>query len=137
MSSFPPAWYGRRSRGALAVLACFLALGACRELPPAGSTDKPLSPVELQGQAIFTIHCAPCHATAPDTVIVGPSLAGIAVRGGERIRGIDAQTYIQDSILAPYDYLVEGYTETMPPDFGLRLAGEEFDAVVAYLLTLK
>jgi nitric oxide reductase subunit C len=106
-------------------------------MPPASATDQPLSPIELQGQVVFTIHCAACHATAPDTVIVGPSLAGIAVRGGERLPGIDAESYIRDSIIAPYDYLVEGFTETMPPDFGIRLSGEEFDAVVAYLLSLK
>ena len=121
----------------LAVFTCLLAAAACATESPGTPAGQTLSPVEEQGRNVFSLHCAPCHATAPDIVIAGPSLAGIGDRAGERIPGVSTEDYIRSSILAPYDYLVAGYTETMPLDLGKRLTGAEFDAVVAYLLTLK
>jgi nitric oxide reductase subunit C len=128
---------GRSFRRSLVVFICLVAVAACRAETPGTPVGPTLSPVEAQGWAEFSLHCAPCHATAPDTVIAGPSLAGIGTRAGERIPGVGAEDYIRTSILAPYDYVVDGYTETMPVDFGKRLTGDAFDAVVAYLLTMK
>jgi mono/diheme cytochrome c family protein len=96
-----------------------------------------LSPVETKGKEVFNLHCAACHATSPDTVIVGPSLAGIANRAGERVTGMDAPTYLQTSILKPDAFLVEGFDNLMLPDLAKQLSGEDFDAVIAYLMTLK
>ncbi|NUM46992.1 MAG: cytochrome c, partial [Anaerolineales bacterium] len=96
-----------------------------------------LSPLETKGQAVFNLHCATCHSTSPDTVIVGPSLAGIATRGGTQVEGMDLTTYIQTSILKPNAFLVPGFPDSMLPDIAKQLTGEEFDAVVAYVLTLK
>jgi hypothetical protein len=70
-------------------------------------------------------------------VIVGPSLGGIASTAGSRVEGLDAQQYIEQSLLTPDAYVVEGYTDLMPKDFGRKLSGEELDAVVSYLLTLE
>jgi len=128
---------GRFLLRSLVVFVCLVAAAACGAGPPGTPEGQTLNPVEAQGRVEFSLHCAPCHATAPDTVIAGPSLAGIGTRAGERIPGVGAEDYIRISILAPYDYVVEGYTETMPVDFGKRLTGDAFDAVVAYLLTLK
>jgi cytochrome c2 len=69
--------------------------------------------------------------------VIGPSLAGIASRAAGRIEGYSAEEYIEDSILFPKDYLVEGFTDTMPTNFGKDLTSEELNAVVAYLMTLK
>ena len=104
------------------------------------SADLPtptLSPIEANGKEVFNLHCATCHATSPDVVIVGPSLAGVATRAGERVPGLDAKTYVQTSILKPNAYLVEGFPDSMLPDIAKQLSGEDFDAVVTYLLTLK
>ena len=122
-----------------AALVIFLAgsLLACKERTTPDPATPNLSTLEQEGLALFILHCAPCHETVSDTVIVGPSLYGIATRAGTRIEGISAENYLRTSILRPYDYIVEGYTETMPPDFGKRLTGEEFDALMAYLLTLE
>ena len=60
-----------------------------------------ISPAALQGKTVFSLYCASCHAIVPDTVILGPSLAGIAPRAGERLPGVDAESYIRSSILAP------------------------------------
>lgn len=87
---------------------------------------------------MFESYCSRCHETTGETVIVGPSLAGIATRGSERIQGMDADAYIRNSIEDPGAYKVEGFPEgLMPTDLKDQLTQEDLDAIVAYLLTLK
>ena len=96
-----------------------------------------LDTTQLQGQSVYNLRCAQCHALAQDTVVIGPSLAGIATRAQSRVPGYDAEAYLERSILIPDDYLVEGFANTMPTNFGKELTSEELTAVVAYLMTLK
>ena len=97
-----------------------------------------LTPQQTQGQSVFNLRCAQCHATVPDTVVIGPSLYGIATRGATRVEGYDAEAYIERSILVPTDYIVEGFTDTtMPTNFGKELTSEELSAIVSYLMTFK
>lgn len=103
----------------------------------AGVSGPTLTLIEQQGQAVYTLRCAQCHALTPDTVVIGPSLAGIATRAASRVPGYDAQAYLETSILIPEDYLVDGFANTMPTNFGKELTSEEFTALVAYLMTLK
>lgn len=102
-----------------------------------GSATPTLDVVQEEGQAVFKLRCAQCHALTPDTVVIGPSLAGIATRATTRIEGYTAEEYIEISILSPREYLVEGFSDTMPTNFGKDLTSEELAAVVAYLMTLK
>lgn len=120
----------------LLLLTFTLLLAACTSAPatPAGPT---LTPQEARGQEVFNLNCATCHSLSPDTVIVGPSLDGVASRAGTRVEGMDAKTYLQTSVLKPNAFLVPGYQDSMIPDIAKQLTGEDFDAVVAYLLTLK
>jgi mono/diheme cytochrome c family protein len=120
----------------VAGLLLWVSLAACNSFnAPAMPT---LSPPENRGRGIFDSYCTPCHAAAGETVVVGPSLAGIAVRGGNRIEGMDAQTYIRNSIVDPNVYIVEGFPEKiMPPDLNDQLSSKDLDALVAYLLTLR
>ncbi len=96
-----------------------------------------LDATQQQGQSVFNLRCAQCHALAKDTVVIGPSLAGIASHAQSRVPGYDAEAYLERSILIPDDYLVEGFANTMPTNFGKELTSEELTAVVAYLMTLK
>lgn len=89
------------------------------------------------GKQVFTRDCGACHSTSPDTIIVGPSLAGVATRAETRVEGQDAYTYLLTSVMQPDAYLVEGYENLMPNNLSKQLTGEELDAVVAYLQTLK
>jgi mono/diheme cytochrome c family protein len=106
-----------------------------------GSTsDTPaptLDPITAEGRRVFQQNCGSCHSADPETVIVGPSLAGIATHAAGRVAGLDARQYIEQSILTPDAYVVEGYTDLMPKDFGRKLSGEELDALITYLLTLE
>lgn len=114
------------------IAAGMILAGCAASAEPAELLDEEAA----RGKRVFSDHCAACHAISGETVIVGPSLAGISSRGGERIEGYTNLEYISESIMKPEAYLVEGYNNLMPAEFGLKLSGEEFDALVAYLLTL-
>jgi mono/diheme cytochrome c family protein len=126
-----------RLKGMIALLAAvfLVACGGTAEsaAPPPTPT---LSPQLSAGRQLFVRECASCHSLSPNTVIVGPSLAGIATLAADRVPDQDAHTYILVSILTPDAYLVEGFENLMPASFGKKLTGEELDALVAYLLAL-
>ncbi len=113
-----------------------MTLAACSETVATEPTSTP-DPLIEEGIKVYTARCAQCHALEPNTAIIGPSLAGIATLAADRIPGYDAITYIEQSILRPSDYLVEGYTDVMPKNFGRELTSEQFNALMAYLMTLE
>ena len=118
------------------ISALVLFLAACSSLAP---TPTPTLSAELsEGIRAFNAYCSACHSTNADTIVVGPSLAGIATKGGERIQDMDAEMYIRKSILEPDAYTVEGFPEGMMP-IALKndLTDEEMEAVIRYLLTLE
>ena len=120
------------------ILLIFLAAIVLAACSTTSTTPTPtLDAVQQTGQAVYNLRCAQCHALAPDTVVIGPSMAGIATRAETRVDGYDAEAYIERSILVPGDYVVEGFTDTMPTNFGKELTSEELTGVVAYLMTLK
>ena len=116
----------------LLLSALTLLVGACGESPELSD----LSEEEVLGQRLFLENCAACHAADNDLVIVGPSLAGIRNRAGERVAGQDAHNYILDSILDPAKFVNEGFTDLMPRTFGDTLTAEELEALIAYLYRL-
>lgn len=122
--------------GALSLL-LFMSITACGSPAPEATPTPTLSPELAAGKRAFVENCGACHSTAPDTVIVGPSLAGIAERGATRVDGYDARTYLYSSIMQPADYVVEGYESLMPKDLAKKMTGEEIDNIVAYLLALE
>lgn len=112
-----------------------LLLAACS--PSAIQAPPTLTSQQQHGQAVFNLRCAQCHATVPETIVIGPSLYGIATRAETRVEGYDAEAYLERSILVPDFYLVEGFVDTMPTNFGKELTSEELSALVSYLMTLK
>lgn len=108
-------------------------------------------PVE-RGQAVFNGAgaCASCHALASGAVLVGPSLAGVASRAGERVAdpsytgaADSGDAYLRESILAPSRYLVPGERfaaggrSFMPDNYGQTLEPGQIDDLVAFLATLR
>lgn len=82
--------------------------------------------------------CITCHSLDAGTVIVGPSMAGIASRAASTVSGMAAEEYLRESILDPNAYLVETFPkDTMPPVWGDELTDEQVDQLIAYLLTLE
>ncbi|MDX1416457.1 MAG: cytochrome c [Candidatus Promineifilaceae bacterium] len=118
------------------IFICVLALAACSGLlPPPTPTPSPLV---AQGKRVFNAYCSRCHESSNRSIIVGPSLAGIASRAESRIPGMDAEAYIRDSIMSPMAYTVEGFAEgTMPESLKDELSAQDLEAVIAFLLTLE
>lgn len=113
-------------------------LAACSgEVDSAPEENVITDPIVAEGETIFKQNCATCHAVTGETIVVGPSLAGIATRAGTRIEGVSATDYIQLSILRPGDYIVKGFSDLMPSNFGTTLSGEQLDALLTYLMTLE
>ena len=82
--------------------------------------------------------CITCHSLDPDTTLVGPSIAGVAVRAETREPGISAADSLLKSIAAPSAFVVDGFDDgKMPSDWEDELDPAEIDALVSYLLTLR
>jgi cytochrome c2 len=103
---------------------------------PAFSSDS----AEGRGFALFSGkgRCATCHSLSPDTVLVGPSLAGIASRAETRESGLSAADYLEESILLPDKVKAPGFEKVqMDMTLAKALTIDEIADIVAYLLTLK
>jgi len=82
--------------------------------------------------------CVTCHSYDPDTTLVGPSIAGVAVRAQTRVSGQTAAEYLRESIVSPSAYVVDTFDDgKMPADWAEILTEAEIEAVVGYLLTLN
>ena len=124
------------------VMVLSLVLAACGgggEQASTGGCDP------AEGEALFNQTvigsqpgCVTCHSLEEGVVLVGPSMAGIAVRAGTVVDGQNAAEYIEASILTPDGYLIEGYAAgTMPQVWGDELTSEQVQCLVSYLETLK
>lgn len=82
--------------------------------------------------------CMTCHTIGKTGLLRYPDLSGIATRAGSRIEGMDALTYLANSIYHPDDFIVEGFLKGMPaihkPPIGLT--DDEMISVLAYLQSL-
>ncbi len=114
----------------LAVIA-ILTLSACGSQGSNGSNEADLQ----RGKLVFQANCSACHSTTPGAVIVGPSLAGLANRAGDKVEGLDARGYIEQSIVEPGAYINEGFQNQMPDTYKNSLTEEDLNALVAYLMT--
>lgn len=132
----------KRLIGALLIgLILALALAACGG---GGGETSAVGDVNA-GEALFNEAiivdqpgCNTCHSLTPDTVVVGPSLAGVGTRAETRISGTSAEDYIRQSILEPDAYVVEGFQPgVMVQVWEETLTPEQVDNLTAYLLTLK
>jgi cytochrome c5 len=89
------------------------------------------------GRQVFGEHCASCHSLSPDTVIVGPSLSGVASRVADNPLGLDASAYLRRSIVTPEADTVEGFPNLMPVDFERKLTPDQLQALIDFLLTQR
>lgn len=117
--------------GVLAVAANCSAPGAT--LPP---------PTSLDGAELFSMKalggspgCVTCHSLSPGNVLVGPSLAAVGERAGSRIAGLDAASYINQSITNPKAHIVDTFDgPEMPENYAEILSDQQIEALVDYLL---
>lgn len=86
------------------------------------------------GDALLTQYqCVACHRLAAE--VVAPRFVNMAEIAAERRPPMSAAAYIYESITRPSEYVVEGYADTMPQDFGTRISDDELGDIIAYLLS--
>lgn len=93
------------------------------------------------GEDLFTssrLGCTVCHSLRPGVELVGPSLAGVGLRAGDRVASMTAEEYLRQSILDPDAYVVEGFPAGQMLDiYEGELTEEEIESLMAYLLSLE
>lgn len=90
----------------------------------------------VNGQSLYSAQgCAGCHAGG----IVGPATEGTWTRIEEErlqdpaLAGYTALEYAVESIVHPNQYIVPGFSATMPTYFGERLTVQQIGDLIAYL----
>jgi cytochrome c1 len=109
---------------------------------PADSDGEPATqePAPSGGVAVptaFITTCGICHTVADTGAAgqVGPELTHIGTIASTRT-DLGAEAYIRQSIEDPTAFLAPGFGPVMPGGMDAAL-GSEFDAVVAYLVSLQ
>jgi cytochrome c2 len=111
------------------------------------ATDKPgedqgaLAQAGLEGatsgeQIFVAAGCGSCHtlAKAGTNGTIGPSLDDLASAAGEREPGTSPEEYVQQSILDPDAFTVEGFQSGVMPSYEGRLDERQVQVLVDYLL---
>jgi cytochrome c oxidase subunit 2 len=115
--------------------------------PPTGTVPTPtpapkptagLSPEEIaQAQKLLqSFGCVACHSLGGQGGQLGPALDRPEISEEAKEQGLSLADYQRESILRPGAYLVEGFTDMMPKDFGQKMTAEELELLVNYLSSL-
>jgi|GEM_PF-98651 NitT/TauT family transport system substrate-binding protein len=98
--------------------------------------DEVAGDPEAGAEVYASLGCSGCHMTEGDTVMVGPSLAGLADRAGEMVEGLSAAEYVEQSIVEPDAHVVDGFNPGIMPAY-TSLSDTDLANLVAYLLSLE
>jgi mono/diheme cytochrome c family protein len=120
---------------AAAAVAAALSLVAAVARPDGGDEAA-----ALDGASLFSAKgCASCHH-GPDgrsMIGAGPSLADASSWAGQRIDGVSAEDYLEQSMRSPSAFISPEYRLIGGPNDGmplLQLSDREIEALVDYLL---
>ena len=102
-------------------------------LPPGDATA---------GEALFNMamavrfndECSTCHSADGAARGWGPVLDGVSAEAGDRVEGLTGEEYLQQSIIAPRAYALEGWGLHMPTNYGRILSEQDIADLIAYLL---
>ena len=101
-----------------------------------GNVEPRRGTLEQQGLAVFEDKaCGICHG--PGDSVRGPSLYGLFGKPRRLVGGrtvVADETYIRESILQPYNNVVEGYSTNMPAFSQLK--EDQILALIAYIKSL-
>ena len=120
----------------VAVAAAVMSIVAAAARPETGG-----GAAALDGASLFRAKgCATCHdgPTGRSLTGVGPSLADAPSWAGDRIDGVSAQDYLEQSMRSPSAFISPEYRSSGGPSVGmplLQLSDDEIDRLVDYLLT--
>ena len=88
---------------------------------------------------VDTPACSGCHIASNSEhrlYIAAPKLVGISNRAQVGQPTVSADEYLYQSIINPGVYLVEGFPNSMFPDYGIHLTDYDIRSLIAYLQTL-
>jgi mono/diheme cytochrome c family protein len=121
--------------------AAALAAAALSVLAAVARPDGGEEAEALDGASLFRAKgCATCHL-GPDTsplVDVGPPLVASSSWAGDRVAGLSAEEYLEQSMRDPSAFISPALRPTGGPNEGmptLPLSEDEIDALVEYLLS--
>ncbi len=97
----------------------------------AGGEEADTAQLVALGQELF-VQCEACHAAADGA---GPAFPGMGERAATRAPGMSAEDYLHKAIVEPSAYVVEGFGDIMPKNYGEQFSETELQALVAYILT--
>lgn len=130
----------RKTIFVLAILALLLAAcgGGGGAAPAPSSSGSAANGEKLFKQTVIGAQpgCITCHSL-DGSKLVGPSLQGIATRGGNEVAGKSAEAYIKESIVNPNAHVVKDYPQGVMQSYEKELTADQLADLVAYLLTLK
>ena len=80
--------------------------------------------------------CQGCHSLDdPDTILAGPYQGDLHETAGTRVEGLTAEEYVYQSIVAPNEYIVDGYVAgVMPQTFSEQMSEAEIRGLVDWML---
>ena len=137
----------RKKHKTIFILAVIILLTACS---PAAAVEPIVTGDPEKGREVYEnrqrVRCTNCHTLDESNIRGGPGLLGISDRAAERVPGMSAVDYLEQSLLEPNAYIVEGseyemkaYQVVNPDEVDFMLPGmltqEEFDDLIAFLLT--
>lgn len=118
-----------------------IARGGPTPIPPEVAAAANVPPELKAGADLFSKNgCVACHATQGTQTLVGPSLAGLSDRAGQRKPGMSAEDYIIESIRNPSAFIVPGFPgppSPMPPFGPQQISDQDLQQLIAYLMSLK
>lgn len=112
------------------------------ETPPAEGDTAALPVGNPDGgpQVFIARGCTACHVikSLPEAKgAIGPALDGIGTIAETRVKGLDAMSYLKQSIEEPDAFLVEGYQNMMVKGLNAQMSPQEYSDLLAYLMSLK
>lgn len=110
------------------------------DAPPPADMEEGAVTVRDPETLFSSMGCIGCHnldLPQDDANIgpLGPNLGNLDETAPNRIVGIDADQYVNQSITAPNDYIVAGYNSgIMPQNLAEQMSDEEIQGLVTWLL---
>ncbi len=123
-------------------------VAGCTSQQPASPSPTPSPVAHVSGADLFFgraplaggVPCITCHTLdASGRAGVGPNLAGVGRRAGERMPGVSGREYLERSIRSHDEFIVPGHQAgivraVVGDDYGNLLPDEQIAALVDFLL---
>ena len=96
--------------------------------------ELPAGKAEEGARLFVSLGCGGCHSQEKDKRVVGPSFYGLYTRAATRQPPTSAKGYIYHSIVAPNDYVVEGYqANIMQQTYATQLDKQQIADLIAWI----